>query len=137
MEHFNINNVIEHYNLNVENLAKVMFPNVKYPKQAFDRILKGEADLDIKQVETLASHIGVIVTDLFSVDTWKGISEDNYLTLLKGDYKVKLNYHGAFISIYKDNKLISQQIANAPSMTIQEFVEFLDNLIKNYSNGDN
>ena len=65
MEQFNINNVIEHYKLNTEDLAKVLFPTVKYPKQAFDRVLKGETDLDIKQIEALASHIGVLVTDLF------------------------------------------------------------------------
>ena len=135
MEQFNINSVIEHYKLNTEDLAKVLFPTVKYPKQAFDRVLKGETDLDIKQVETLASHIGVLVTDLFSAGTWKGSTEDDCLTMLKGDYKVKLNYNGVYLSIYKDNVLIEQKISNVPDMTIQEFINFLDNLIKNYENG--
>ena len=35
MEQFNIGNVIEHYKLNTEDLARVLFPTVKYPKQAF------------------------------------------------------------------------------------------------------
>lgn len=135
MEHFNINNVIEHYKLNTEDLAKALFPTVKYPKQAFDRILKGEANLDIIQIERLADHIGVLVTDLFSIDTWKGFSEDGYLTLRKGQYKVKLNYNGVYLSIYKDNVLIEQTIGNVPNMTVQEFINFLDNLIKNYENG--
>ena len=136
MEQFNINNVIEHYKLNIEDLAKVLFPTVKYPKQAFDRVLKGETELDIRQIETLASHIGVLVTDLFSIDTWKGFSEDGYLTLQKGQYKVKLNYNGVYLSIYKDNVLIEQSISNVPNMTVQEFINFLDNLIKNYENGN-
>jgi hypothetical protein len=136
MEHFNINNVIEHYKLNTEDLAKALFPTVKYPKQAFDRILKGEANLDIIQIERLADHIGVLVSDLFSIDTWKGFSEDGYLTLRKGQYKVKLNYNGVYLSIYKDNVLIEQSISNIPNMTVQEFINFLDNLIKNYENGN-
>lgn len=136
MEQFNINSVIEHYKLNIEDLAKVLFPTVKYPKQAFDRVLKGETELDIRQIETLASHIGVLVTDLFSIDTWKGFSEDGYLTLQKGQYKVKLNYNGVYLSIYKDNVLIEQSISNVPNMTVQEFINFLDNLIKNYENGN-
>lgn len=135
MEQFNINSVIEHYKLNIEDLAKVLFPTVKYPKQAFDRVLKGETELDIKQIEALASHIGVLVTDLFSIDTWKSFSEDGYLTLQKGQYKVKLNYNGVYLSIYKDNVLIEQTISNVPNMTVQEFINFLDNLIKNYENG--
>lgn len=135
MEQFNINNVIEHYKLNTEDLAKVLFPTVKYPKQALDRILKGEGNLDITQVEKLANYIGVLVTDLFSANTWKGSAEDGCLTLLKGQYKAKLNYNGVYLSIYKDNVLIEQKISNVPDMTIQEFINFLDNLIKNYESG--
>lgn len=137
MEQFNINSVIEHYKLNTEDLAKVLFPTVKYPKQAFDRVLKGETDLDIKQIETLASHIGVLVTDLFSAGTWKGSTEDDCLTMLKGDYKVKLNYKGVFISIYKNNNLIEQKISNVPDMAMHEFINYLDNFIKSYENGSN
>ena len=137
MEQFNINSVIEHYKLNTEDLAKVLFPTVKYPKQAFDRVLKGETDLDIKQIETLASHIGVLVTDLFSAGTWKSSSEDGYLTMLKGNYKVKLNYKGVFVSIYKNNNLIEQRISNVPDMTMSEFINYLDNFIKSYENGSN
>lgn len=135
MEQFNINNVIEHYKLNTEDLAKVLFPTVKYPKQALDRILKGEANLDITQVEKLANYIGVLVTDLFSTNTWKGFSEDKCLTLQKGQYKAKLNYNGVYLSIYKDNVLIEQKISNVPNMTVQEFINYLDNLIKNYEDG--
>ena len=91
MKQFNINEVIEHYKLNTEDLSKVLFPNVKYPKQAFDRVLKGETNLDIGQIEKLASYIGVLVSDLFFVNNWKGSSEDGHLIMLKGDYKVKLN----------------------------------------------
>lgn len=137
MEQFNISNVIEHYKLNTEDLAKVLFPTVKYPKQAFDRVLKGEANLDITQVERLASHIGVLVTDLFSANTWKGSSEDGCLVMLKGEYKVKLNYNGVYVSIYKNNNLISQNLSNVPSMTVQEFINYIDNFIKNYENGNN
>lgn len=137
MEQFNISNVIEHYKLNTEDLAKVLFPTVKYPKQAFDRVLKGEANLDIMQVERLASHIGVLVTDLFSANTWKGSSEDGCLVMLKGEYKVKLNYNGVYVSIYKNNNLISQNLSNVPSMTVQEFINYINNFIKNYENGNN
>ena len=137
MEQFNINNVIEHYKLNTEDLAKALFPTVKYPKLALDRILKGEGALDITQVEKLANYIGVLVTDLFSAGTWKSSSEDGCLTILKGDYKVKLNYKGVFVSIYKNNTLIEQKISNVPGMTMHEFINYLDNFIKTYENGSN
>ena len=115
----------------------MLFPTVKYPKQAFDRVLKGEASLDVIQLERLANHIGVLVTDLFSANTWKGSSEDGCLIMLKGDYKVKLNYKGVFVSIYKNNNLIEQKISNVPDMTMHEFINYLDNFIKTYENGSN
>lgn len=136
MKQFNINNIIERYKLNTEEIAKALFPNAKYPKQALDRIQKGEGNLDTIQVEKLANHIGVLVTDLFSVNTWKGSAEDGCLTLIKGEYKAKLNYNGVYLSIYKNNVLIDQKISNVPDMTIQEFINFLDNLIKNHENGN-
>lgn len=137
MEAFNISEIINYYKLNSDDLARVLFPTVKYPKQAFDRVLKGEADLDIKQIEKLATYVGVLITDLFYTNTWKGSSENGYLTLIKENYKVKLNYNGVFISIYKDDKLIEQKISNVPDMTMREFIDFLDNTIKNYENGAN
>lgn len=136
-QQFNIGNVIEYYKLNTEDLARVLFPTVKYPKQAFDRVLKGEADLDVIQLERLANHIGVLIADLFSANTWKGLSEDGCITMLKGDYKVKLNYKGVFVSIYKNNNLIEQKISNVPDMTMREFINYLDNFIKTYENGSN
>lgn len=136
-QQFNIGTIIEHYKLNIQDLAKVLFPTVKYPKQAFDRVLKGEANLDIVQIERLANHIGVLVTDLFSADTWKSSSKDGCLTMMKGEYIVKLNYNGVYISIYKNNKLIYQKLSNVPDMTVNEFINYLDNLIKSYENGNN
>ena len=79
----------------------------------------------------------MLVTDLFSADTWKGSSEDGCLTMTKGDYKVKLNYNEVFMSIYKGDGLIKQIISNVPDMTMREFVNYIDNFIKNYENGSN
>lgn len=136
-QQFNINNVIEYYKLNTEDLAKVLFPNVRYTKLAFGRVLKGEANLNVIQLERLANHIGVLVADLFSANTWKSSSEDGCLTMLKGEYKVKLNYKGVYLSIYnKNNEPIYQKLSDVPDMTVNEFINYLDNFIKNYENGN-
>lgn len=132
---FDINKIIEFYKLNVEEVARVLFPTVKYQKAALDRILKGEASLDTDQVEALADYIGVFSFELFSSDNWKGSSENGVLTLLKGPYKVRLAYNNVFISIYKDDKLIYQKLANTPDMTMREFIKYIDNIIKLFENG--
>lgn len=131
METFNITKIIEYYSPDVEELAKVLFPHVKYSKQAFDRVIRGEANLDTTQLEALASYLGVMVADLFSVDDWKGTWDNasRCLTFIKGGYRVNLNYDGAFITVYKNGVKVHQEIkAHSSSMTLTDFIQYINNL---------
>lgn len=128
---FDINKIIEHYNLNVDEVAKALFPHVRYQKLALDRVLKGEATLDTNQLESLATLVGVFVHDLFFfTDGWKGSSEDGRLVFIKNEYKVKLNYKGTFISIFKKENLVHQELISN-SMSISEFIEFINKFTNN------
>ena len=127
---FNINKVIEHYKLDTKEFANTLFPHVRYQKLALDRVLKGEACLNTDQLQALAKLAGVFVHDLFTVDDWKGSSEDGCLTFIKDDYKVKLNYKGVYLSIYKGPELIHQELA-LNNMTITEFIEHINKIINN------
>ena len=134
---FDINTVMQYYDLDPDVIAQVLFPSVKYPKIAFGRVLKGEANLDTVQLELLAKHLGVFVHDLFFVTSdWKGSSEDGCLVFLKGDFKVKLNYKGVFLSLYHGEELIYQEL-NLHNMTVPVFVEYISLLIKKYKENGN
>ena len=121
---FDLAKVIEHFKLDREEVEAVLFPHVRYRKQALDRVLKGEGQLTVEQLQALANLSGVFIQDLFSLDTWKGGKEDNCLTFLKGEFKVKLNYNGVFLSIYKGTNLVHQEI-NSSNKTLQEFLSYI------------
>lgn len=127
---FNLNKVIKLYNLDTEEVATTLFPHVKYQKLALDRVLKGEAVLDTEQLEALAKLAGVLIHDLFVVEDWKGSTEDGCLTFLKGEYKVKLNYRGVYLSIYKGSELIHQELT-LNNMNMTEFIEYITKIINN------
>ena len=129
-QNFNINKVIEHYKLDTAEVASTLFPHVRYQKLALDRVLKGETCLNTDQLQALAKLAGVFVHDLFTLDDWKASSEDGCLTFIKDDYKVKLNYKGVYLSIYKGPELIHQELA-LNNMTITEFVEHINKVINN------
>lgn len=133
---FDINKIIKRYNLDVTEVADALFPSVRYRKQALERILRGEASLDTEQLYALAELAGVLVSDFFSVDSWKASTENGALTFTKNEYKVKINYDGAWLSIYKDNNLIKQEMFT-PSLTLEDFITHINNLIKNYENESN
>lgn len=138
MEKFNINEIVERLSPEeAAQLPKVLFPDVKFPKLAFSRILKGEAHLDTCQVAKLAELLGVPVSDLFrSSGSWRGGSEDGCITLSRGRYRAKLNYGGVYLTLYKDGEVIRQVLSNVPGMTVQEFTEYLNQLINEHEHGN-
>ena len=130
---FEINEIIKRYNLDIAEVADVLFPSVRYRKQALERILRGEASLNTEQLYALAKHVGVLVSDFFTVSSWKASTENGTLIFNKDEYKVKINYGGAWLSVYKNNELIKQEMFT-PSLTLEEFINHINNLIKNYEN---
>jgi hypothetical protein len=132
-QEFNITKVIELYRLDVNEVAKALFPTVRYKKLALDRVLRGEATINTEQLRALAELAGVLTSDLFDIDKWKGSMEDGCLTFLKGDYKAKLNYNGAWLSLYKNNELIKQEMFT-PNMTLDEFIQHITELTINTNN---
>lgn len=132
-QEFNITKVIELYKLDVNEVAEALFPNVRYKKLALNRVLKGEAYINTEQLQALAKLTGVLISDLFNVDSWKGSTEDGCLTFLKGDYKAKLNYNGVWLSLYKNNELIKHEMFT-PNMTLDEFIQHITELTINPNN---
>lgn len=130
MAQFNIKKILELYDLDKVALAKQLFPTAKYPMSAFNRIIREEAELNVGQLEKLADFLGIVVSDLFAPDSWKGLSENGYLIFVKGVYKARINYNNSFLSIYStaDNTLISKHVINTKTLTIDELVCYLDNI---------
>ena len=132
---FDINEVMRYYGLNRKEVEKAIFPDAKYPRQAFDRILRGDAVLNTTQLELLADYAGVLVPDLFLIGTWKSEIDKNVITLIKGDYKVKLNYNSCFLTILEHGNVIYQLLRDFRAMSVKEFINYIDNLLFDYEDG--
>lgn len=129
METFDLKQIIEHYNLNTDDVAKALFPHIRYQKLALDRVLRNDTFLNTEQLQALAKLAGVLVSDLFTIDDWKGSFENECLTFKRGEYTVKLNYNGVSLSIYKDAKLIYQELI-LENMPMTDFISYINNKIK-------
>lgn len=133
MASFDINRIIQEFNIDTQELSRVLFPLLKYPEIGMKRLLMGETDLSVTQLEKLASFIGVMPAHLFNLDSWKTNSENNCLTFEKDEFKVKLNYNNVFLTLYKNGIPVEERIG-APYMTLNEFLKYLDTLILKYKN---
>ena len=133
MEKFSIKRVTEVYKPDLDELAKVLFPTVTYPKLAFNRILKGEANLDSTQISILASYLGVSVSELFTTEDseWHMSSHtgDSRLVFTKGYCKAVLNGHRLTVS--KCDRIVEDSafLVNKEAMSLEDFIKLLDEKI--------
>lgn len=128
---FDINKVIKNYKLDVNEVAEALFPHVRYKTLALNRVIKGEAFLDTEQIQTLANLAGVLIQDLFTFGEWKGGKEDDCLIMTRGEYKVKLNYKGVYMTLTKGSEVIKQELTSPKNISMDEFISHIDSLIKN------
>lgn len=129
---FNLQKIIDYYDLDRNEVEKALFPHIRYQKQALDNALTGQRAISVEQLQALADLAGVFIQDLFAIDTWKGFREDNCLTFVKGEFKVKINYNGTYLTLLKDNKIVLQEMASQ-DRTLEEFLKhitFLTNKFK-------
>lgn len=134
MEHrLDIFKIIRHYGQDINVVAKVLYPNVRYPRLALDRIKKGEADLSLSQLYRLADFLGLFITDLFDFDTWKGSSLDNdAITFTKGEYTAFIRPNG-MVSMRKGSEVVYTGVMT-PAITIDELLTTLNNVTDNGNN---
>ena len=135
MEKFDLNKVLEFYKPDQEAVAKVLFPHNNFPQAALRRVLTGPTTINADQIAALAEFLGVFVGDLYTIDTdWKGSFEYGHLTFKKGEYKAILNYKGSFLSVYKGKDRINTTELVPTTMTIESFINHINNIIKANNN---
>lgn len=135
MTKFSLAKVVKNHVLDEEKLADALFPTAKYPVLAYKRVLAGKSDLSVSQLEILADFIGCSVPELYNYNGWIADDEpDEKLVYTKGLYTAKVNRKGAFISLYKEDKLLVNAVSNTGLMTLDLFFSYLDELIAKYDN---
>lgn len=131
---FNINKIIAQFELDEKKLASELFKGNTYPELALKRITSGQAVLDITQIETLASILGVHVSQLFTQTEWciTAMTGENCIVLTKNNYTVKLNTHTYVSAIYKGNALIAKEtLFVSGEIKLSEYIKTINNYFTN------
>ena len=137
---FKIQQVIQYYKQEPGDIARLLFPDNKYPMPALFRVMKGEADLTVKQLELLALYLGTTIEELFVLpeldsDEWKQVIDRYSITFKKGDYSCRL-YENKPALLLKGSKAIDTLVVS-PVATFNEVINQLNILINNYEHGNN
>jgi len=132
---FDINKVLDKYSVDLNEVANILFPNIRYKNVALSRLIKGETELTLTQLSNLAKLLNISTQELFegitnNSYTLKLNPKNNYILSYKG-YEVKLYNDGSFMSLYKDTQLIKKEFINAKHISLDEVLKLIDNIIKN------
>lgn len=132
LEQFSLQKLVTEFNLNPAELAKILFPHVKYPILAFNRVLSGEASLDTDQLQNLASFLGMFVSELFNVEGWKSKSQPGQLFFMKDKYNAICHVTTGVISLFCEGDIVDTYIMSPGLTSVSEFINSINKQILEY-----
>ena len=132
MKTLDIVKIIETHDLDVYELAKQLFPTVKYPKLALRRIFRGEAFLDTNQLSRLALMLGVPIEKLFTNHKWSVKPKKNILLFTSDDYAAELNTVTMTTNIFSKGSIFHEEMIHGGSITLGKYLDNLNQIINNY-----
>lgn len=132
MNNFNLQNIINKYNLDEDSLAKQLFPTNKFPKLALTRVLTGISYLDTMQIERLREMLGTSVSELFNDITWNKTILDNIIKFHRNNHRVELNLDTLVSEIFLSDKLIAvETLISDKNIKLSEYLKLVDETIIN------
>ena len=132
MKRINLSAIIEARALDTNEVAEVLFPSVKYPRLALNRILSGEAVLDADQISKLSSYTGISIGYLFSGGEWElKLKPKHVVEFLAGDYRAELNTKSWIIKVFSKKSLFHEEVIVGQNTPISSILEYLDKLVIN------
>lgn len=137
MKTIDLKEIIEKRKLDAKDVAQQLFPGIKYPKLALNRILAGEAVLDANQISKLALMTGMSMDDLYSGAEWKMKSKSNLITFTNDDFKAELNTETWITKIFHNGSLFHESIIHSGSTPISNYINELNSIINKQQSNDN
>ena len=109
-------------------IAAFLFPDNGHPDKALRRVLREETELTASQISALASYFDIPINDLFEIDQWDCVNDNDTITLKKGDYTAQLNTVNMSTKIWHDKSLFHDRIIPQKSISLRDYIEELNNL---------
>jgi hypothetical protein len=133
MKTINLSKIIKDNNLKVKEVAQELFPNIKYPKLALDRILRGESRLDSDQLSRLSMYTGMSIEQIYTGENWqKPEARGNLLTLHSGEYRAEINTDSWTTKLFHKQTIMHDLVIHQKAITLDNYINDLNTRINNY-----
>jgi len=133
MKTIDLTKIIEGNNLEVKAVAAELFPCVKYPKLALDRILKGESKLDSDQLSRLSTYTGLEIEELYSGKNWRVKSKEGMIILEAEEYRAVINTQAWTTTLFHKKTILHDTIIHNNTISLDQYIKKLNTIINNYN----
>lgn len=134
-KHFiNVKKLLERKDIKKSDVARLLFPNVKFPLRAFARVLTGEAELSASQVSILADKLGCEIIDLYEPDrwVWNDTKDGKHIFIYGKDFRVEVDLTTWESILYYNREIIDRGTFCNGSTPIGEFFDLMKRKIQDW-----
>lgn len=134
-KHFlNVKKTLEDRGVKKSEVARLLFPDVKFPLRAFSRILTGEAELSASQVHILAEHLGCDLVDLYEPDrwVWDNTKGGKHIFIYGTNFRVEVDLSTWDAILYYKNEIIERGTFCNGQTPVGEFFDLMKRKIQDW-----
>lgn len=99
MNNFNLQKIIEDFNLDDTAVANALFPNNRYTLPALKRVIRDNIPLNLDQLNTLADIVNLSLPALLNYSKYTGVIANNEPIIIYGPYIVTIKQNGCFFKL--------------------------------------
>ena len=134
-KHFlNVKKLLEDRKVKKGEIARLLFPDVKFPLRAFARIMTGEEELSASQVSMLAERLQCEIVDLYEPDRWlwNNTKEGKYIFIYGNDFRVEVDLNTWEAILYYNGEIIERGIFCNGQTPVGEFFDLMKDKIQDW-----
>jgi len=112
-----------------QEVGKEIYPDKKFPGHSLKRVLEGNGQFNVIQIQKLAAILGVDVCSLFK--PWKAEykTADSVHIFRKGKFRAELNTKTWVTRVFKEDSLFFEDVIFSPGVQISEYISKLEEII--------
>lgn len=123
--------IIERQGLEMNDVAKQLFPQHKHPRLALNRVMSGESFLDSNQLSKFALLTGLTISELFTGENWKSKTKEGIHVFTNGSFRAELDPKTWITKIFHWDSIFHESIIHSGSTLLSEYLMELENIIQN------
>lgn len=134
-KHFlNVKKLLEDRKVKKGEIARLLFPGVKFPLRAFARVLTGEAELSASQVSILAERLKCEIVDLYEPDRWlwNDSRDGKHIFIYGRDFRVEVDLNTWEAILYYNGEIIERGTFCNGQTPIGEFFDLMKSKIQDW-----